>query len=48
MFTDQARMRLEDLAMKIIDWLLETIDFCRMDNNVNWFLKLIHTRTYTR
>ena len=33
-------MRLEDSCYEnYFDWLLETIEFCKMNNNVNWFFK---------
>ena len=40
MFVDQARVRLEHSWYdNYLDWLLETIHFCKMNNNINWFFK---------
>ena len=39
-FTDQARIRLQGTWYEsYFDWFLETINFCKLNENINWFFK---------
>lgn len=39
-FTDQARVRLQGTWYEsYLDWFLETIQFCKLNKNINWFFK---------
>jgi len=39
-FTDQARVRLKNTwYSSYFDWILETIKFCKLNDNINWFFK---------
>ena len=39
-FTDQARVRLKNTWYSTyFDWILETIEFCKLNHNINWFFK---------
>tara|TARA_B100000886_G_C20427012_1_gene494763 strand:- start:10490 stop:11869 length:1380 start_codon:yes stop_codon:yes gene_type:complete len=39
-FTDQSRFRLENTWLdNYLDWTYQTIEFCKINNNVNWIFK---------
>ncbi len=39
-FTDQSRMRLQYTWYEsFLDWFLETIEYCSLNKNINWFFK---------